>query len=284
MTIRDIWKRLCVTGFAGFVSATALNAQPAATDPWAKVPALPTTCYLKEDPAYAKLETAHESVSADHVAQNAINEQITKSIKNIDPMELARRMQEKMMEDPQNAAKYMEAMQSTGTRLQTEVPQALEAEGQMETESKDVITRYKAALDQAYGPANARWKALTKKLGIPEDSPGIGELGVEDWAWEEFGAVKKEWDRAYVATCAQWWGAGGQVHLFMQRYKDWLVQERIPRDEEYEEHEMSSYAMLTPTTSHRSVAAMEAVEDYIRLAQGLFGERRWEPRCAAGEC
>jgi hypothetical protein len=91
---------------AGLVCAASLNAEPAATSPWTKVPALPTACYYNGDPVVEKLQAAYDSISADHQRQNDINAQIRDDFNNVDPMEMARRMQENMMKDPQNAAKY----------------------------------------------------------------------------------------------------------------------------------------------------------------------------------
>ena len=50
----------------------------------------------------------------------------------------------------------------------------------------------------------------------------------------------------------------------MQRYKDWLGQERVPHYEKYDESRTASYAMMnTPTASYKSTATMEALEDYL---------------------
>jgi hypothetical protein len=270
---------------AGLVCAASLNAEPAASNPWAKVAALPTACYNKEDPADAKLQAAYDSVSADHVAQNQINDKIREDYQNIDPMELARRMQENMMKDPQNAAKYLQQTQSMGQEMQTEVPETLARDSEFKSESKDLLSRFDVALRQASAPADARWTALKKKLGIPPDSPGPGESGVPDWAWVEWGAILRAWDQAYVDICPQWWGTGGEVHAFMKGYKDWLVQERIPIDQKGDQATIANYEMMnTPAASYRSVAAMKAVEDYIKLAQELFSHRTWEPRCTADGC
>jgi hypothetical protein len=233
----------------------------------------------------AKLEQAYASVSAEHAKQTAINEKIREEYNNIDPMELAQRMQAKMMEDPERAQQYMQLIQSLGASMQTEVPATSQKETQMQAESKDAIQRYRAAQQKAYGPANARWKVLTQKLGAPESAGGIDDPSTPDWAYAEQAAIRSEWDKADAAICPQWWGAGGEVHAFMKRYKDWLVQERVPLWEKHDAQTAANYEMVsTPAASYRSLAAMEAAQDYIKLAQQLFGHREWEPRCPNKGC
>ena len=78
----------------------------AATGPWARVPAFPTGCYQNvapntADPFYANLEAAKAAVTADRERQVAINAQIEQEFNSIDPMEMAQRMQQWMMSNPQ---------------------------------------------------------------------------------------------------------------------------------------------------------------------------------------
>jgi hypothetical protein len=77
-------------------------------------------------------------------------------------------------------------------------------------------------------PAEARWTALKAKRGYAPDSIGPSETGEPDWVYDEWTVILKERDKGYAANCAQWWSATGPVHAYMKRYKDYLVQERIP--------------------------------------------------------
>jgi hypothetical protein len=276
---------LCAAAFLGLVLSTALRAEPATGGPWAKVPQLSTACYFADDPADARLAAADEAVKTDHAKQRAINDRIEAEKRDVDPWEQARRMQEAMMKDPQNAMKYMQSVQSMTDSMQTEYPEVLEKEQQMQTESEALMKRYQTALRQAYGPGIAQWAALKKKLGLASDAPHPGEAGVPAWAWTEWDAILREWDRAYVANCAQWWGAGGQAQGFMRRYKEWLVQERIPHDEAIDQQTAATFAMMgTGAEQYRSEAAFVGVEDYIKLAQSLWAHRMAMPRCPGGVC
>ena len=277
--------RFLAAAFGAFLCMPALSQTPAATGTWARVPALPTACYTGTDPAMAKLDTAFEVIQADRYKQSDINAQIEETSRNVDPMETARRVQQKMMADPQNAAKYIEQMQNLGQDIQAQTVPTFEKEAQMKTESEALMKRYQAALDAAYAPGNARWTALKKKLGIAPDSYGPGELGVPDWAWTEWDVILREWDRGYAATCPQWWAVGGQVHAYMKRYKDYLVKERIPYDEQHDVAKVANYEMTNVShAAYKSVATFEAAEDYIKRAQELFGQRKDRPRCTADRC
>ena len=172
-----------------------------------------------------------------------------------------------------------------GSEINAETVPALEKEDQMKSEAEAVGKRYKAALDQAYAPGNARWTALKKKMGIAPDSRGPGELGVPDWAWAEWGAILREWDRAYAATCPQWWGTGGQFHAYMKRYKDYLDKERLPYYAKHEAAKQANEEMLgTANPAYKPTAMYDATEDYIKRAYEVFGQREYRPHCTADRC
>jgi len=277
---------------AGLVSASALAATPAAAPagPWTKVPALPTACYSNQDQWWDQNNAAIDTVNQAHYAQNDINEAIRQKFNDAqaaNPMAMAQALQQKMMADPQNAQKYMEQIMQQGQQLQTEVPAQGQRAQQFEAESKTVMKQYETALAHAMGPADARWTALKKKMGIAMDSPGPGEAGVPDWAWVEWGVILRERDQAYAANCAQWWSATGPIHGYMKRYKDYLVQERIPYEKKItEEPALEQYRTLgIPTTGWRTTTDFQAAADYMKMASTMFGERKGRPYCGAdGRC
>ena len=272
---------------ASVIVAASLYAQPV-TGHWAKAPALPTACYVsqEQDSFDKKLEAALAAVQADHDKQNEINDRIRESAQNVDPMELARRMQENLMKDPQKAMQYMQGVQNLGQGVQADQQVTFEKEKQLAAEEKALIERYKTALAKSYAPGNARWAALKKKLGIAPESTGPGEMGVPDWAWKEWDAILREWDRGYQATCAQWWNAAGPMHAHMKRYRDFLVQERVPHHHKHvDEPVLKNYQMTNVSSKgYRSVADFVAVEDYLKRAGRIFSQRLDRPRCTAQRC
>jgi len=273
----------------GLACAQALAAPPAAaSDPWTKMPALPTACYTSQDQYFEQNEAALAAVQNDHYKQNDINSAIRQKFtdaQNADPMAMVQRMQQAMLDDPQNAQKYMEQMMQQGQAVQTELPAQMERKRQIEAEGEAVIKQYQAALAKAHGPGNARWTALKKKMGIAMDSPGPGELGVPDWAWAEWAVILREWDQGYQANCAQWWSVTGPIQGFLKRYKTFLVQERIPYEtKNFDDPWLQQYQMMgVSTAGYRTTTDYEAVEDYLKMARSLFGERRLRPHCSTAD-
>ncbi len=272
---------------AALAFASALQAQPA-TGPWTKVPAAPTACYLSQDQYLDQNSAALDAVQNEHYAVNDRNAEIKQKLNdalNADPMAMAQAMQQAMMDDPQNAQKYMEQMMQQGQAAQTEIPAALERETQIEAEEKNLIKQYQAALDKANGPANARWTALKKKYGLPDDAPGPGESGVPDWVWQEWGVILKEWDQAYRANCATWFSPAGPLQSYLKRYKGFLVQERMPYEKKnIDDPWLDQYKMMgISTEGYRTTTEYEAVEDYIKAAYRIFSARTYRPRCGADD-
>jgi hypothetical protein len=151
-----------------------------AAGPWAKVPALPTSCFQRAaanqpDPFYARLEAAKTAVAADIEKQSAINRKIEEEFNNIDPMEKAQRMQQWMMSNPQEAMAYMQAAQAA--------------------------------------PAEARRKVLAGKLGYkyssaPKDlvNPFMGfaaDPSTPRVDWNEAESISSALDQEYKALCPQ---------------------------------------------------------------------------------
>ncbi|MGB5132158.1 MAG: hypothetical protein WBO00_06060 [Steroidobacteraceae bacterium] len=284
---------------AGLVCAQALAATPpaapapkpapkpavtAAAGPWAKVPAPPTACYSSQDHYFEQNTAAADAVSNEQdklKEQNTALDNKANEVLQSNPMAMMQALQQKMMDDPQNAQKYMEQMVKQGQDAQTAIPAAWDREKQIEAEKDTVIKQYKAALAKAYGPGNARWDALKKKRGYAPDTYGPGETGEPDWVYDEWVVILREWDQAYQATCATWFGPAGPLQAYLKRYKDFLVKERIPYEKKnFDEPKLEQYGFLgVSTASYRSTNDHEAVKDYLAMAYGIFGERQDHPRC-----
>lgn len=281
--------RFLATALGACLCAPAVFSQTApAAGPWAKVPALSTACYYGADPFVAKLDAALAAVKADRARQEAINQKIADAHKNMDPMEQMQRMQQWMMDNPQEATKYMQGLQALGTE---EGQAGILVDGQeqaaFDTEQKELIKRYKAGLTQAYAPANARWNALLKKMGFEENYPfdSIKDPGAPDWAMEEEDAIHRLRDQAYAAHCPQWWGATGPAQTWLKKYRTWLVQKHIPFVDSLEAKVAQSYAMMnTPTATYRSLGTLDSVIKYLEVVAEVYAERREKPVCNATGC
>lgn len=281
----------------GFFCAHAMAASPAAparpaaaaADPWAKVPALPTACYRTPDPwdeqNNAAIDAVREMFDVQRVKNTAIDKQLTQALSE-NPMAMAQAMQQAMLDDPANAQKMFEKMTQAGQQATTDIPAKQEKEQQFDDELKTLQKQYDAALVKASAPAQARWNAVQKKMGW-EVEPGFAMMPDPSWpqsAWQEWAAIQKDRDAAYVANCAQWWGATGPFHAFMKRYKTYLVQEQIPSVQKLiDQPKLDQYKLLKiPANGYRTTADIEAATDYMKMASTLFARRDLYPQCRPG--
>ena len=252
--------RLVAAALGAFLCAPAALSQtkpaPAATGPWAKVPALPTACY--QDAFHDKLNAAQTAVQADLEKQAAINSKIKEAYQNIEPMEMASRMQQWMMANPQEAAAYMQAAQTVGQEL----PGLLKAHGAkrqaLDAERDALFKRYETELAAAQAPADT----------LQDDT-----------------AIRLKRDQLYEAFCPQWWGAAGPIHAFVKKYRSWLIQEHIPYLEKFESQAAQNYAIMnTPAASYRSTATHTSVLEYMQYIDPIFQRRISGPNCPNRVC
>lgn len=289
---------ILTAAIAGLFCAQALVAQPAKppakpataapAGPWAKVPPLSTLCYgfsgENYEPFVGKLEAAKAAIQADRDRQDAINAKIEEDFRSIDPMEMASRMQQWMMSNPEEAMKFMQGQQAMAEQVTEDVTTLQERAQARDAELKALMKRYEDALIQAYGPARARLDAIygrkttdRKELLYPRFT---GDPSNSDAVWAEGEAINAAADQAYRSLCPQWWGANGQFHAYLKRQKDWFVKERIPELERGDAPRLQQYAIMnTPAASYRSTATHKGVVEYLDLIWKVFRERDGGPRC-----
>jgi hypothetical protein len=273
-------------------SSSPANAQAETTDPWARVPAFTTQCFQnvddQPDPFYAELEAAKAANQAELEAQQAVNTAIEEDFRNIDPMEKAQRMQQWMMNNPEEAMKFAQAQQAAPDPSQVSpAPQ----QATRDEEWNALVKDYEDARLAAYAPAEARRKALAGKVGYAYSSaredllnPFMGftedpSVSTTDWGAGE--AISAEFDRAYQELCPQWWGADGKFQAYLKSQKDWFISQRIPELESMDAPKLQQYAIMqTPTASYRSTADYTAVNEYLDLALKAANQRDYLSRCS----
>ena len=182
---------LTAAAFASLLGSATTLAQAPAASPFAKLPALPTTCYAEGDTFSDKVAAATEATQADIDRQKAVNQQIEEEFNNIDPMVKAQKMQQWMMSNPQEAMKWAQAQQQIGAEAQTVGPELNAAAMQFESEKKALVAGYESALKQSTAPADARVEAMNAKLGPSGCGVGDTECSPEPWVVEEFNAIQK---------------------------------------------------------------------------------------------
>ena len=286
MTTQSFRARLLAVALGSVLCAPAAFSQPAAgASPWAKAPALTTTCFYGADPFPAKLDAALAAVKAGRDNQLAVNQKIEEEYKSIDPMEMANRMQQWMMSNPQEATKYLQGIQAVGEDFNARMPEISAAQQRFRDEEAALIKRYKAALDTAYAPGYARFTALKQKLGVDPAYPSVKDPGTPDWAMVEENVIMRDLDKAYAATCPQWWGAAGPVHAWLKTYRDWITNTYIPFNDRLSSQNAQTYAIMgTPSAAWKAVSDYDGVIMYLEAVGRVFMERREKPRCDATDC
>ena len=261
---------------AVLLPAAALAAAPA-KDAWTRVPAFPTACYQSD--GYAdKVAAADEAVTRDRDAQKEINQELQEKIKTIDPMELASRQQQYMMDHPQEAMALMQRNQALGETYTDDVLAYTEEKKKLDQELAGVDSRYQAALDKMLAPVRQKFKDLDVRA--EPHLVAVGEVGYDypPWAVKEWNALTLEENAVYEKACAEWWASSGPYHLWLKSYRDHLVRQ-IPKTEEAEHVGAGFMVQMvgTPTRAFKPTATLTAVHEYMDQAAKVFGKRRTEP-------
>ena len=259
-------------------SCAALAAAASAPDPWARVPTPPTGCYLNNDDFQARLEAAREENRADLERQSRTNQQLSEMVKSIDPMELASRQQQYMMDHPQEAMTLMQrtmALGQEGSQARLEIE---EHRKQLVADLEQIDARYHAALDSQIGPLARKFKDLDARA--QKDLVVSGESWVyAPWAVKEYNEITDQENAAYERVCSEWLGAEGLYQGWLNRYKEHLVKEQIPNREESELVGAGFMVIIasTPAVSYQPTATLDAVDEYMDQAAQVFAKRRPGP-------
>jgi len=276
---------VAMAAVAAFIPLDCIGAAAAADGPFARIPPLTTACYRQGDPFESRLEAVKQAVAAEKDKQDAINGQIEAQFSQLDPMEMSERMTQWMMDNPQDAAKFAQASQATGSSLQTGAQELADGEMQFRKGYKDLAARYDAAMKQARAPADARMAGLNKRLAESGCSFGSGECTLPDYAVPELHAVLRMADAAYQAACPQWWGARGEIPAYVKRHRDWLETRYIPAFGQIDELRVQQFAIMnTPAASYKSTLPHQKADLYINDIWTLYQMRPGKPYCTSIGC
>ncbi len=256
--------------------SACLPSAAAEKDPWASVPPLPTGCYTNDGFA-DKLAIARGAIRSDFDRQEAINRELPNKAQELDPMELAARQQKFMMEHPEEAMALMQRNQQLGEEYSSAEVAANDALNALQQDLQSLDDRYKTALDKQLAPTKTKFKNLAVRA--QKDLVPLGEAGwvYAPWATKEFNQLILEENAAYEKLGAEWWGASGSYHDWLNRLRDLMVKQ-IPRREEAEEVGAGFLVQLvgTPTASFKPTAALKSVGEYMDEAGKVYARRRTE--------
>lgn len=244
---------------AGEAAATATG-----PDPWTKVPKFPTTCYSGQDKFLDEIAAATEAMSSELQKQRAINDKIEEKYNAIDMMEKMSRMQAFMMENPQEAAKYMQATQDQAAFIKTSVLEEHPLVQALDSDLKGIQEKYDAALEKATAPMTAKLKTLY--LDGEGVDPKDVAIAVE---------LHKRISAEYEKLCPAWWGPSGAFPGWLARYKQYFVEHRIPYLMEHTDTILGQYKVMQfDYSGYKPTATMESVYFYMQKVHNVF-DRRW---------
>ena len=269
--------RLMVGCMAVLVGPSAMAAAPAARDPWALVPPFPSGCYAEDDFS-AKIDEASGAVNAEIDRREAINKVVSDRFKQIEPAELATKMQEYMMSNPEAAMKLMQAnadLSQTASDATVKTQENLE---KLFPELQQLEKQYKTAVATARAPFDSKFKTLDKRA--QKDLVARGESWVyAPWAVKEYNALTDQWNAEYQKVCRSWWPAGGKFPAWLSSYKESLVRDLIPASEEGDRVAAGFLVIMAgaPEASWQSTAGWILIRDYLRQTNTVFAGRSPRP-------
>ena len=120
----------------------------------------------------------------------------------------------------------------------------------MEAESKALSQAVRRSAREGDGAGGSALDGVRRRCGYRAryDRCPSGRAS-RDWVMQEWRVILKDRDTGYAANCAQWWSATGPIQAYMKRYKDYLVQERIPYEKKLiDEPKLDQFKMLSVPT------------------------------------
>lgn len=265
---------------AVFGSARALAAQTDAPDPWKRIPALQTTCYVDHD-FTGKLRNVYEDVGADLSRQTEINDALEKKLQDLGQQEITQRMIALMQRDPQKAMKMMQAQQAAATQVATGITSGDEAKKERDAEFAQLSAAFNAEMDAGAKPFRAR------RDEIMRTSRRV--LGPENWefttkaAETEFNEMVNKENADYEARCSAYFGASGKMHKWLASYRETVLDPVAKSTEANDDIKAMQMAVLdSPGAGFRSTAQMTAVREFLLLAEKAYALRRVKTKDSNG--
>lgn len=235
-------------------------------DPWAQVPALPTSCYKENDDFDARAYAAQEALQNEKAQQESTNEAIAEQLRNMDMSEQQQRMMNFLMENPQEAQRYMEMVQQSGQAAQVEVPEMAERQIQLDTRLNDLKAQYDAAVQEAVGPIRARQEALQAS---PEACTPASLIETVE--------LNKQQNRAYDSLCPGWWKEGGAFHTWFADFKQFQIEWGAQQDQFAADQKLNYEVMGISADQYRSTYYLSGPIEYLRRAPQVFFKRDHGP-------
>ena len=238
-------------------------------DPWTLVPALPDACYEQQDgflaDVAAGIATLDEQISAQQAINDSVGGQLS-AISEEDPFAMANRMQDYMMNNPEEATKMMEKLYATGQTYAEDATGDFRREQELTAPLDDLVARYREEFAQIRTDLDAKLATLPTEMG---------EAGAfwTSQAVAQLPAINQQTDAAYAKLCARWW-QNGPFAAPLAEFRAFLANERVPREEEmFGQNKQQWDIQGIDTSEFYPTAAMEATRKYLQQLQHIYTER-----------
>lgn len=246
----------------------------AAEDPWSRVPALPTACYSESDHFSDQALAASEALNEEKNRQQVINDALAQQLAEVDPMDQQQRMMTFLMENPEQAQKYMESLQMGGQQIQELVPEMADRDRQLTLQLDELSARYKAEQEQLAA-------SHAKKL---EAYYAQAEKGCTEATIARANALVREENAAYEQLCAAWW-VQGPFHDWFAEFRQFKHESAAEWDLQADSQALNYRVMGIDADAYRPTQGLEAPVEYLRRAALVFSKRRVAPnRQTVTEC
>lgn len=267
---------ILMAGLAAMLSGAAPAAPAGNRGEWSRVPPFPTSFYLVKDHFGDDIYAARQALDKEITERQSFNSENANKISDLanqDPMEIARRMQQHMLDNPE-AAKQQILQANEGANT---INKDLDEKKKLLADLDALRARYKAQLDKELGPFDGKFKDLdsraSKSLVLCGES-----YCYAPWAVAEYDKLISEKNATFERIAPGWWAPFGEFQGWLKRYRDHLVQ-LIPEQQREEAAQAGITAQLAaaPDSKFKSVVTLDAVGDYMDQAKNVFAERKGFP-------
>jgi hypothetical protein len=241
-------------------------AQTTASDPWRRVPALPTSCLA--DGFTESVGTIHESVKTELASVKETNDKLAQDYGAMDMQEKMRRMQAFMARDPQQAMKVMQAMQSAATATTDDLTSADAANTELTAQLEELTAAFKEASLASAKPFQTRQSQMIDA----KTSPYAGGNRFKSKADQDaFMDLLKQEDAAYEKACVPFFGTGGKFHTWLNDYRTKVAMKVASGTDANEGTIASQMAIMdSPGSGYRMTGQLVGVRNYLEQIRKVY--------------
>lgn len=255
-----LWSRTALV----LVSTLLFTAPLAAQNPWAVVPAFPTTCYTEGDPFPNQIEAAGVANQDALGRQEQINEELNDQLAELDDAVAQSRMIAYQQKNPTGFQRYMQFMARDTQAAET----ASEAHdlrmSRFQEEFDTLLTSYETALKTTMDPVRTRMGKVTDAFSGASNA--------------ERAAAVAEYNSTYKALCEKWI-IRENFPAFLTKFKAYLVGNYLPSLDNQTAMDKTTFEMSgISAKDYQDTEPFMVAGQYINYVQTAYGLRWRTPQ------